>query len=127
RTETRRKMPTGIAANPEAPPDNRRPPPMSRTPFLLSLGLAAALTLGAPAIVRAQDAPPPSPVTVIEAQPIDYTVTARLPGRIKASTVSEVRPQVGGIIRERLFEEGRVIEAGQPLCQIESDTYAAAV
>ncbi|SHL95946.1 membrane fusion protein, multidrug efflux system [Paracoccus solventivorans] len=101
---------------------------MPRTPILLSLGLAAALVLGPVPAARAQeDGPPPTPVTVIEAQPTDYTVTARLPGRIKASTVSEVRPQVAGIIRERLFEEGTVIEAGQPLYQIESDTYAAAV
>lgn len=101
---------------------------MPRTPILLSLGLAAALVLGPVPAARAQeDGPPPTPVTVIEAQPTDYTVTARLPGRIKASTVSEVRPQVAGIIRERLFEEGTMIEAGQPLYQIESDTYAAAV
>src|SRR5690606_9752469 len=126
--ETRRKNPAGTAANPEPPPDHRKLPPMPRTPILLSLGLAAALVLGPVPAARAQeDGPPPTPVTVIEAQPTDYTVTARLPGRIKASTVSEVRPQVAGIIRERLFEEGTVIEAGQPLYQIESDTYAAAV
>ena len=101
---------------------------MSRTPFFLSLGLAGVLAFGPAGAALAQaEGAPPAAVTVIEAQPTDYTVTARLPGRIKASTVSEVRPQVGGLIRERQFEEGSVIEAGQPLYQIESDTYAAAV
>jgi len=101
---------------------------MRRNSFLLSFGLAAVLALGpVPAALAQADGPPPAPVTVIEARPTDYTVTARLPGRIKASTISEVRPQVAGIIRERLFEEGTVIEAGQPLYQIESDTYAASV
>ena len=101
---------------------------MSRPPFFLSLGLAGVLAFGPAGAALAQaEGAPPAAVTVIEAQPTDYTVTARLPGRIKASTVSEVRPQVGGLIRERQFEEGSVIEAGQPLYQIESDTYAAAV
>lgn len=93
-------------------------------------GLAAALLIGlSPLAVRAQapgGAPTPT-VTVLAAEPVDYTLTARLPGRIKASTISEVRPQVSGIIRERQFEEGREVEAGQPLYQIESETYAAAV
>lgn len=101
---------------------------MPRKFFILSLGLAGVLAFGPAGAALAQaEGAPPAAVTVIEAQPTDYTVTARLPGRIKASTVSEVRPQVGGLIRERQFEEGSVIEAGQPLYQIESDTYAAAV
>src|SRR5690606_1267319 len=96
--------------------------------FILSLGLAGVLAFGPAGAALAQaEGAPPAAVTVIEAQPTDYTVTARLPGRIKASTVSEVPPQVGGLLRERQFEEGSVIEAGQPLYQIESDTYAAAV
>lgn len=66
-------------------------------------------------------------VTVVQAVASDYVVTTRLPGRIKASTVAEVRPQVSGIIRERLFEEGARVEAGQPLYKIEDETYAAAL
>ena len=101
---------------------------MPRTPVFPSLGLAAVLALGlAPAAFAQADGPPPASVTVFEAQPADYTVTVRLPGRIKASTVSEVRPQVSGIIRERQFDEGSEVEAGQPLYTIESETYAAAV
>ncbi len=61
------------------------------------------------------------------AESTDYISTARLPGRIKASTISEVRPQASGIIRARLFEEGSRVESGQPLYKIEDETYAAQV
>ncbi|MDQ6438089.1 efflux RND transporter periplasmic adaptor subunit [Mesorhizobium sp. LHD-90] len=61
------------------------------------------------------------------AEPTDFTQTVRLPGRVKASTLAEVRPQVSGIISERLFEEGAAVEKGAPLYKIEEETYAAAV
>ncbi|TGR64397.1 efflux RND transporter periplasmic adaptor subunit [bacterium M00.F.Ca.ET.194.01.1.1] len=79
-----------------------------------------------PGRVFAQQQPTPS-VTVETAKAADFTLTARLPGRIKPSTISEVRPQVSGIIRERLFEEGARVEAGQVLYKIEDETYVAAV
>lgn len=91
--------------------------------------LALALILSCvlhPGRVLAQQQPTPS-VTVETAKAADFTLTARLPGRIKPSTVSEVRPQVSGIIRERLFEEGAHVEAGQVLYKIEDETYVAAV
>lgn len=87
---------------------------------------ATALLIGLSPVAALAQAPTPT-VTVVTAQPTDYTQTARLPGRIKASIISEVRPQVSGIIRERQFEEGSSVEAGQPLYEIEPDTYAAAV
>ncbi len=87
-----------------------------------ALALATAF---APVAVLAQM--PPAAVTVMTAEPTDFTQTTRLPGRIKASTVSEVRPQVSGIIKERLFDEGSRVEAGQPLYKIEDQTYLAAV
>lgn len=92
-----------------------------------ALGLAGALLIGlSPLAAKAQAQAPTPTVTVLAAQPTDYTLTARLPGRITASTISEVRPQVSGIIRDRQFDEGSEVEAGQPLYQIEPDTYAAA-
>ena len=48
-----------------------------------------------------------------------------LPGRTVAYMISEVRPQVGGIIRQRLFTEGRQVKAGQVLYQIDPATYQA--
>lgn len=89
----------------------------------LAVGLALACLAGP---VFAQGAPTPS-VTVQTVSPVDFTLSSKLPGRIKASTIAEVRPQVSGIIRDRLFEEGSLVEAGQPLYKIDDETYAAAV
>jgi membrane fusion protein, multidrug efflux system len=68
---------------------------------------------------------PPPAVTVVtlKAQPV--TLSRELPGRTTPYRVAEVRPQVTGIIRERLFEEGARVEAGQPLYQLDDATYRA--
>jgi membrane fusion protein, multidrug efflux system len=55
------------------------------------------------------------------------TLTIELPGRVSALMVSEVRPQVGGIITQRLFKEGSDVTAGQVLYQIDPATYKAAL
>lgn len=85
-----------------------------------------ALTIALSPVAALSQQPLPV-VTTLEASPTNFTRTARLPGRIKASTVAEIRPQVSGIIRERLFEEGGRVEVGQPLYQIEDEVYKAAV
>ena len=48
-----------------------------------------------------------------------------LPGRVSALSLSEVRPQVDGIILERLFEEGSDVRKGQILYQIDAALYRA--
>jgi membrane fusion protein (multidrug efflux system) len=48
-----------------------------------------------------------------------------LPGRIAAYQVSEVRPQVSGVIQRRLFREGSVVRQGQTLYQIDPSIYNA--
>lgn len=48
-----------------------------------------------------------------------------LPGRVAAYQVSEVRPQVSGVILRRLFREGSVVRQGQTLYQIDPSIYAA--
>ncbi|SNS84749.1 MULTISPECIES: efflux RND transporter periplasmic adaptor subunit [unclassified Azospirillum] len=68
----------------------------------------------------------PAEVGVVTLSAKPYTLTTELTGRITAFQVSEVRPQVGGIIKKRLFEEGSTVQAGQPLYQIDPATYKAA-
>lgn len=101
---------------------------MNRTVWRSFAKLAAAAQLAAlvATVGLAQQAPLPA-VTTIPAAMGDYTLTSRLPGRIKASTVSDVRPQVSGIIRERLFDEGTWVKKDQPLYKIEDETYLANV
>ncbi|WP_316697136.1 efflux RND transporter periplasmic adaptor subunit [Xanthomonas hydrangeae] len=49
-----------------------------------------------------------------------------LPGRTVAYQSAQVRPQVGGILRKRLFTEGEQVQAGQVLYQIEPAAFQAA-
>lgn len=71
--------------------------------------------------------PPPAPpevgVVTLAAQPV--TMTTELTGRTDAVTSSDVRPQVDGIIKQRLFTEGSVVRAGQPLYLIDPQPYIA--
>ena len=69
---------------------------------------------------------PPPAVTVVTLQPEPVTLTRELPGRTTAYVVAEVRPQVTGIVKERLFTEGSLVEAGQPLYQLDDAAYRAA-
>jgi membrane fusion protein (multidrug efflux system) len=64
---------------------------------------------------------------VVEVRPESVTLTTELPGRINAFETSEVRPQVNGLIRARLFEEGDQVRAGQPLYRIDPAPYEAQV
>lgn len=72
------------------------------------------------------EAPPPA-VTVVTLHGSDVTLTASLPGRVDASATAELRPQVNGIITERLFEEGSHVEEGEPLYRIDPRSYEAGV
>lgn len=65
-------------------------------------------------------------VSVVTLKPRSVAVTAELPGRTAAALVAEVRPQVGGIIKQRLFKEGSEIKAGDPLYKIDDASYQAA-
>jgi membrane fusion protein (multidrug efflux system) len=56
----------------------------------------------------------------------DSSVFADLPGRTSAYQTSEVRPQITGVIRRRLFTEGALVKAGQPLYEIDPSIYNAA-
>jgi membrane fusion protein (multidrug efflux system) len=70
--------------------------------------------------------PPPPEVGVIVVQPQRVALTTELPGRTSPYLIAEVRPQVGGIIKKRLFTEGSDVKAGQVLYQIDPATYQAA-
>lgn len=56
----------------------------------------------------------------------NVTLTRELPGRTKATLNSEIRPQVGGIIQARFFEEGALVKKDAVLYQIDPSSYQAA-
>jgi membrane fusion protein (multidrug efflux system) len=68
----------------------------------------------------------PPEVGVITVQPQQVALTTELPGRTAPFMISEVRPQVSGIIQKRVFTEGSDVKAGQTLYQIDPATYQAA-
>ena len=68
----------------------------------------------------------PANVGVVIARVEPVSLTTELSGRTSAVLVSEVRPQVSGIIKARLFQEGGTVRAGQPLYQIDPASYQAA-
>jgi membrane fusion protein (multidrug efflux system) len=58
-------------------------------------------------------------------QPRRIVASTELSGRLSAVRVAEVRPQVAGIVRKRLFSEGSMVKAGELLYQIDPATYQA--
>lgn len=93
---------------------------------LMTCGLLLITVLSDPAAAQGQERPP-TPVTVVTVQPENVTLTSTLPGRVVASAAAEVRPQVAGIITERLFTEGGTVEVGDVLFTIDPATYEANV
>ena len=65
-------------------------------------------------------------VGFVAVQPTSSTLTTELAGRTAAFESSDVRPQVTGVIRRRLFTEGSLVRAGQPLYEIDPRLYQAA-
>lgn len=91
-----------------------------------SLLLAGCGQQSAPAAAPATRGAAPPEVGVVVLHPQPVTITSELPGRVTAHLTAEVRPQVDGIIKERLFEEGAEIEPGAVLYRIDPAIYQAA-
>jgi membrane fusion protein (multidrug efflux system) len=104
----------------------------------LALGLAAPLLLLAACSSGGSDpgtsgggrggrGGPGGPATVgyVVVQQGSAPLQQQLPGRVAASQVSDVRPQVSGVIQRRLFTEGSIVHEGQTLYQIDPSIYAA--
>lgn len=94
--------------------------------------VAGSLALALCACDRQDDAPAgaamrmPAPrVTVADLVPTPVTITSEMAGRTVSYRQAEVRPEVGGIIRERRFQEGSDVQAGDVLYLIEPNSYQA--
>jgi len=102
--------------------------PFCSIKLIIAVGiLAGGLTLSG--CGKKQQGGPPQAgtpeVSVITVQPKRVTLTTELPGRTSAYLIAEVRPQVGGIIQNRLFTEGSDVKAGEVLYQIDPAVYQA--
>ncbi|HNB89997.1 MAG TPA: efflux RND transporter periplasmic adaptor subunit [Plasticicumulans sp.] len=109
-------------------------PQSRKSEWPLILGLVLPLSLVAVTLSGCDEpqaavkpaAPAPVEVGVVEIRPEPLTLTTELPGRTRAHLVAEVRPQVGGIIEQRLFREGAEVGAGDLLYRIDPASFQAA-
>lgn len=102
---------------------------MSRFRSLRTALPLALVVMTAPAAIFAQQPQemPPTPVAVVEMVPQPLPVVNELPGRVSATRVAEVRPRVGGIVQERVFEQGSLVNEGDVLYRIDPAQYTVAV
>ena len=92
------------------------------------LATAGMLALAACTKSEAQTGRPGGAITVgyVVAQTANVPIVQDLPGRVAAFQISDVRPQVSGVILRRLFTEGAIVHQGQTLYQIDPSLYHAA-
>ena len=92
------------------------------------LGLLAALVLTLSACSKDQGdgaQRPAAEVGFITVAPQPVVLQSELAGRTSPSLMSDVRPQVSGIVKSRKFEEGSQVKAGQVLYEIDPAAYQA--
>jgi len=98
----------------------------------LRSGLVFRVLIGALAFLsgcgRPGGPPPMGPpeVGIVAIEPQAVALSTILPGRTSPFAISDVRPQVSGIVQYRLFEEGSNVRAGQVLYKIDPASYQAA-
>lgn len=97
-------------------------PTVGRTGGLL---LAVGMLLAACSERKPTPPPPEAGYIVLKTETVPLFI--ELAGRTAAYETSEVRPQVSGIVKARLFEEGSIVRAGQTLYQIDPRLYRAAL
>ena len=106
---------------------------LPRMPLMITSGLLILAVLALSACQQdeqkstANRQRPPAEVGVVTLQAKNVPLTSELPGRVVATRMAEVRPQVSGIVQQRLFDEGSQVEAGQQLYQIDAARYQAAL
>ncbi|OQX09071.1 MAG: hypothetical protein BWK73_23750, partial [Thiothrix lacustris] len=100
---------------------------LHRVPLVLLLGILLLSACGETKDAQGKAPPKETEVGVVTLQPETVTLTNELAGRVTPLQSAEVRPQVTGIIQERLFQEGSQVKKGTPLYQIDSATYQVAV
>ncbi len=88
----------------------------------LALALSACNSSGEPGAGMAF---PPPQVSVVTITPQDLPVEREYIGQTKGSREVEIRPRVGGIIEQRLYEEGTQVAAGAVLFQLDPKSYEA--
>lgn len=108
-----------------------------RNAFLLPAFLAVLLAAGcsesgtAPEAAGGQNAAqsqrPPAQAGFITVRPQPVELSSTVAGRVTAYQTAEIRPQVNGLIKERVFREGSEVKQGDVLYRIDPQSYQAEV
>jgi membrane fusion protein, multidrug efflux system len=103
---------------------------MTSRAFRSALAIVGAMMLAACGKADSEDAGKkggPIQVGYVVVQPTNVLIQQDLPGRVAAYQISEVRPQVSGVVTRRLFTQGAMVRQGQPLYEVDPRIYQAAV
>lgn len=98
--------------------------------LLLTIGMVASLTacdmlgLGGDKPQQAMQKRVPQ-VGILAVEESTVPKTFSITGRAEAYAIAEIRPQVEGIITERLFKEGSLVQKGDVLYQLDDASYQA--
>jgi membrane fusion protein (multidrug efflux system) len=111
-----------------APPDGAR---FVHRVRLRAGWLVLAGALAVVACTQGRDTPPPAAAALpkvgyVTIEPRPQRLDTTLPGRTRAFQSAEVRPQITGIVQQRLFNEGDIVRKGQALYQIDDAALRAA-
>lgn len=110
------------AAKPLRLSEGTIPMPLFRP--LACVALIAVWFSSLPALAQQDQMPPPA-VGVVTVQPQEVPRIVTLPGRAVAQSEAAIRPRVGGLVTEILYEPGAALERGAPMFQIDPATYQA--
>jgi membrane fusion protein (multidrug efflux system) len=97
------------------------------TSFLALMALIGLTGCAGRGSASANGAPPPQPVSVIEIQPRTVPIFAEYAAQTFARDAVEIRGQVDGYIRKRLFQTGADVNAGDVLYVLDLRPYEADV
>lgn len=92
--------------------------------LVLTLGLAAC---GGSGEGQKGGGMPPPPVSVTEVETEDVTIREDYAGRVRGAREVAVRARVEGVLEERLYDEGKVVQQGEPLFRIDPEPFEVAL
>ena len=101
------------------------PSHLTKKNMLIAAALLSLAACSKPA--PEEGAAPPAAVTVLKLQAAPVVLSDELPGRVAAFRTADIRPQVGGIVLRRQFEQGADVKAGQKLFQLNPAPFQAEV
>lgn len=97
------------------------------TTALFGVSLILLASCGDTSDSSQRQAPPPAKVAFVEVKQERIPVVSELPGRIAPMVTAQVRAQVTGVIRERVFIQGSDVTQGDLLYVIEPAPFEAKV